>query len=140
MSKISVCLVIILTILCGSVAFGADKPELHTKTVLSVVNVVLDLYYTLHRGNADEFQSMFLEKQPVGLVEYWISNTKRYNLYDYQKMEFIELNILSKNPVKVKVVIRFSYGKESPPSDDLIILKKVGEQWKISHFGGLGLP
>ncbi len=136
MSKILIYLVIMLAILSGSVAFGADKPELDTKTTLSIINTVMEFYYAKHHGDADKIQSMFIELRP-----YWLnrlSTTSR--LYKSEKMEFTEIIVTSKTPLIVEVVTRFSYGMKSPPWDYLMILKKVGDKWKISHFDGLGLP
>ena len=137
MSRLLICLVVMLTLICGSIAHGASKPDLDTKATLSIINTVLEFYYARYYKNAEKIQSMFI----TPLSNYNLNRLSSASRFHKNKtMEFTELIVLSKKPFKVEVVIRFSYGREAPPWDYIMILKKIGDQWKISHFGGLGLP
>ncbi len=153
MRKLIICPVIILTLVCGSVVFGADKPELDTKTTLSVINTVMEFYYAKHHGDMEKLQTLFLKKMSADETRNEIGSAITYDrekdefrkikIFDEEKMEFRELNISSENPDIASVVVRVWYknGLLAPPyEDDLIILKIVGNQWKIVEFGPPGLP
>ena len=143
MNKLSIYLIVLLTIFYGSIAHGAEKLELDTKTTLSIINTVMDLYYTLHRGNEDEIQAKFLTKQPIVLVKHWIDIAKRYKFQDKDKLEFRKIGVSPKNSSIVSVYLRlWNKEKNFPPpyNDDLIILKRIGSQWKIMELTAPNLP
>ncbi len=137
MHKILICLVIILTLVCGSVAFGADKPELDTKTTLSIINTVMEFFYARHHGDTDKIRSMLTEQQVADNIDRWITVLKSG---EEEKIEFTELYFSPENPLNVGVEIRILYGLESPPLDYLMILQKIGDKWKISNFDEIGIP
>jgi len=110
MSKISISVIVLILVLCGSFTYGAEKPELDTKTTLSVINTVMEFYYARHHGDADKIESMFTE-----LNDYWRTRLSSHSvLFKSKKMEFSEISVTSEDPLTVAVVIKFSYGLESP--------------------------
>ncbi|MBW2621492.1 MAG: hypothetical protein JRD68_01180 [Deltaproteobacteria bacterium] len=153
MSKLLICLAMTLIILFSSVTHGADKTELNNKTVLSILNTVMEFYYAKYRGDMAKLQTLFLKKMSANEIRNYIGSAIAYNrekkvfrkikVLDEEKMEFRELNVSLENPDTASVVVRVWYKKgiSVPPyEDDLIILKKVEDQWKIVEFGPPGLP
>ncbi len=153
MRKLAIYLVIVLTLVSGSAAQGADKLELDTKTALSVINTVMEFYYARHHGDLEKLQSLLFENMSTNKAKMYIGWTSIYNrekdefrivkVFDEEKMEFRELNISSENPDIASVVVRAWYKKgiSIPPYEDaLIILKKVGNKWKILEITEPGLP
>ncbi len=153
MRKFSIYMIIIFTVVYGSVARGADKLELDTKTTLSIINTVMDFYYARHHGDMEKLQTLFLKKMSTNKVKNYIGWTSIYDrekdefrkikVFDEEKMEFKELNISPENPDIAGVVVRVWYKKgiSIPPYEDaLIILKKIGDKWKILEITEPGLP
>ena len=137
MSKLSIYIIVLLTIFYGSIAYGADKPELDTETTLSIINIVMEYYYAEHHRNTDKIKALLLDPPLGNNFDNLIPGNQ---LGDEETIKFMDIDVSLKRPLRVGVVVRFSYGIRLPPWDDYFILEKKGNNWKIVQVRGLRLP
>ncbi len=134
MYKLLICMVMVLTIVVGSISYGADMPKLDNKTTLSIINFIMEFYYAMHHGEADKVQAMFIPKRSVNVIHSWIRDMRRQKIYDYEKMEITGVSVSPDEPDEVDVFVKFKKSELYPLFpiyEELIILKLIGNQWKI---------